>query len=194
MLDSLFSWDAPLATRILFVFGIAFFVANVKLIVDLILHQLRRRSALVVWNPPPPPYHGLNLALGVACGLLVAIKVFWLKRPLGQLFGEGMMFVYYGYAYPLSTRIARGFYQDGIWTQGGFVRWNRISALSWKESSGAVTLILISRSWTTPKKLVIPGHLYGEARRVLLDRIKAHDIQIGGTGLDLGSRQETDGI
>jgi hypothetical protein len=44
------------------------------------------------------------------------------------------------------------------------------------------------------RRLVVPGRLYGEARRVLLDRIKAHDIQFGGTGLELGSRDETGGV
>ena len=37
-----------------------------------------------------------------------------------EVFGESMMLVYYGYAQPLSLRIGRGFYQDGIWADGGF--------------------------------------------------------------------------
>jgi hypothetical protein len=35
---------------------------------------------------------------------------------------------------------------------------------------------------------------YGEARRLLRDRITAHDIHIGGAGLDLGSRDERDAV
>jgi hypothetical protein len=187
-------WFADGATAILFVFGIGFLIANVKLIADLVLHQVRRRSAVLVWSAATPRYYGFNLALGVACGLLVAVKVFWLRRPLNQLFGEGMMFVYYGYAYPLTTRISHGFYRDGVWSDTGFMRWGAIAAVSWKEQDGRVTLILISRRRQTTRRLEVPGHLYGEARRVLLDRIKAHDIHIGGTGLDLGSREETDGV
>ena len=38
-----------------------------------------------------------------------------------QLFGISMMFVYYGYLVPLSRRIGRGFYADGIWSETGFV-------------------------------------------------------------------------
>jgi hypothetical protein len=57
-----------------------------------------------------------------------------------------------------------------------------------------MTLVLISRSRKVARRLIVPGRLYGEARRVLLDRIKAHDVHIGGTGLDLGSRGETDSI
>jgi hypothetical protein len=40
----------------------------------------------------------------------------------------------------------------------------------------------------------VPGAQYGEARRVLLDRVKAHDIHIGGAGLNLGTREEGDSI
>jgi hypothetical protein len=190
MLPSL-TTAAPL---ILVLFGLGFLAANIKLIADLILFQVRRRSALLIWDAPKPRYHGFNLALGVACGLLVATKAFYLRRPLDQLFGEGMMFVYYGYTYPLSTRIARGFYRDGVWSDRGFVRWAGIAAVAWKEEEGNVTLVLVSRARQVTRRLAVPGRLYGQARRMLLDRIKAHDIHIGGTGLDLGSRDETDGI
>jgi hypothetical protein len=188
--DGVVPWFASAAPVVLFLFGVGFLAANIKLIVELVLHQIRRRSALLVWDGPKPRYYGFNLALGVACGLLIAVKVFYLRRPLQQLFGEGMMFVYYGYAYPLSTRIARGIYRDGIWADSGFMRWSGISAVSWKEEDGRVTLVLISRARNIARKLAVPGHLYGQVRRVLLDRIKAHDMHIGGTGLDLGSRDE----
>ena len=185
---------ADAAAAILFVFGIGFLAANIVLIADLVRYQLRRRSALLAWDVGKPRYHGFNLALGVACGILIATKVFYLRRPLDQLFGEGMMFVYYGYAYPLSTRIAHGFYRDGVWADNGFMRWRAISAVSWRETDGQVALILISRGRNLARRLLVPGHLYGQARRTLLDRIKAHDIQMGGTGLDLGSRGETHGV
>jgi hypothetical protein len=103
------------------------------------------------------------------------------------------MFVYYGYAFPLSTRILRGFYRDGVWTDTGFMRWGQISAVSWKEAHNPV-LILISQAGSIARRLEIPGHLYGQARRVLRDRIKEHDIHMGGSGLNLGSRDETDGV
>ncbi len=103
------------------------------------------------------------------------------------------MFVYYGYAFPLSTRIARGFYRDGVWSDGGFMRWGRISAVSWREGPG-VTLVLISRFRPVAKRLEVPGNLYGQARRLLQDKVKAQDIHIGGAGLDLGSRGEQDTV
>lgn len=185
-----FAWAAP---RLLFLFGVGFLAANIKLIVELLKYQRRRRRALLVWQPPKPRYYGVLLAVGVTQGLLLFYNVFVLRRPIEQQFGLAMMFVYYGYAAPLSTRIARGFYEDGVWSDSGFMPWRRISAVSWKEEP-TLTLVLISQIRSIARRLEIPGNLYGEVRRILRDRIKAHDIHIGGTGLDLGSRDEGDAV
>lgn len=180
-------------TLILFLFGVGFFVANVKVIADLLRFQLRRSAALLTWPGPKPPFYGFSLGLGVVLGLLLAFKIFVQHRPVEQLFGEAMMFLYYGYSFPLSTRISRGFYRDGVWSDSGFISWRQISAVSWKEE-GRITLILISRLRSIARRLQVPGELYGEARRLLRDKVKAHDIHIGGTGLDLGSRDDSDAV
>jgi hypothetical protein len=182
-----------LLPRVLFLFGIGFLVANLKVTVDLLRFHVRRSSALLVWENPKPPYYGFALALGAVLGVLVVFKIFVLGGSVRQLFGEVMMFVYFGYTFPLSTRIARGFYRDGIWSDGGFMRWGQISAVSWKDE-GAVTLVLISHFRSIARRLQVPNHLYGQARRLLRDRVKAHDIHIGGSGLDLGSREDEDAV
>ena len=185
-----FAWAAP---RLLFVLGLGFLAANLKLTADLVRYQWRKRFALLTWQNPKPRYYGMNLGLGVVLGLLIAYKIFVMKRQPDQLFGEAMMFVYYGYAFPLSARISRGFYRDGVWSDSGFMRWKQISAVSWKEEGG-VTLILISKVRNIARRLDVPGHLYGQARRVLRDRIREHALHIGGAGLDLGSRNEEDSV
>lgn len=185
-----FGWAAP---QVLFVFGLGFLAANLKTAVDLVRYYRRKRSALLIWGGAKPRFYGFNLALGLVFGLLIMIKIFLLRRPLGQLFGEAMMFVYYGYAFPLSVRISRGFYRDGVWSDSGFLRWTQISGVSWRDE-GPVTLLLISHVRQTARRLVVPGHLYGQARRLLRDRIEAHDIHIEGAGLDLGSRDERDAV
>ncbi|MBI2829033.1 MAG: hypothetical protein HYX77_07170 [Acidobacteria bacterium] len=182
-----------LLPQVLFFFGIGFLAANVKVIADLLRFRVRRRSALLVWQNPKPRYYGFALALGAVLGALVVFKFFVLRRPPSQLFGEVMMFVYYGYAFPLSTRIARGFYRDGVWSDSGFMSWGQISAVSWKEE-GAVTLVLISHFRSIARRLEVPGHLYGQARRLLRDKVKAHDVHLGGSGLELGSRDEADAV
>jgi len=184
---------AVLLTQVLFLFGVGFLAANAKVVADLLRFWRRNRHALLTWVGARPPYYGFSLGLGVVLGIMLAFKIFVQRRPPDQLFGEAMMFVYYGYAFPQTTRILRGFYRDGVWTDTGFMRWGDISAVSWKEEDG-VTLVLISHAGSFARRLRIPGHLYGQVRRVLRDKIKAHDIHMGGAGLDLGSRDDEDAV
>ncbi len=104
------------------------------------------------------------------------------------------MFLYFWYAVPLSTRIPRGFYRDGVWSDSGFMPWGQIQAVSWKEEEESVTLMLVSHFKSIARRLEVPGHHYGQARRVLRDKVKAHDIHMGRSGLDLGSRTDEDTV
>ena len=185
---------ALLLPRILFFFGVGFFVANVWVILDLVRYQIRKRTALLVWENPKPPYYGFTLALGAMLGLLLTFKLFVQHRSVPSVFGETMMFIYYGYTFPLSTRILRGFYRDGVWSDTGFLKWGQISAVSWKEEEGKVILLLVSHFRNIARRLQVPGQLYGQARKLLREKIKAQDIHIGGAGLDLGSRDDADAV
>ena len=178
---------------VLFAFGIGFLVANLKVGVDLLRYYRRRQSALLIWRGPTPPFYSFSLFLGVVLTGLFVFKLFVQHRPPQTLLGEAMMSVYFVLSMPASARIYRGFYQEGVWSDTGFLRWSQISAVSWKEEDG-VTLVLISHLRSIARRLQVPGQLYGEARRLLRERIKAHDIHIGGTGLDLGSRDEEDAV
>ena len=182
-----------LVRQVLFLFGVGFSVANAKVILELLQWRRRRRAALLTWPAAKPPFYGVSLALGVVLGLLLAFKAFVQHRPPEQLFGEAMMFVYYGYLTPMSARITRGFYAEGVWADSGFMPWSRIAAVSWQEGR-RVSLMLISRGRNTARRLVVPAPFYGQARRVLRDKVKTHDIHIGGAGLDLGSRDEADAV
>ena len=103
-----FAWGAP---RLLFVLGLGFLGANLKVAVDLIRYRQRRQHALLTWRGPRPVYYRLNMLLAVTLGLLLAAKL--VRKEPDRAFGEAMMFVYYACLFPLSTRIARGFYGDG---------------------------------------------------------------------------------
>jgi len=183
-----FAWGAP---RLLFVLGLGFLVANLKVAADLIRYRRQRHTALLTWPRQRPVYYRLNLLIAVTLGLLLAAKL--VRQEPDRAFGEAMMFLYYGCAFPLSTRIASGFYGDGIWSDSGFMRWAQISAISWKEERG-VTLILISHFRNIARRLDVPAHLYGQARRVLQDKVREHALRIGGSGLDLGSRDGDDAV
>jgi hypothetical protein len=182
-----------LLSRVLFLFGVGFLIANLRLVRDLVRYRRRRPTALLIWPSPRPGLLGFSLTLGVVLALLLAFKALVQRRPPQQLFGEAMMFVYYAVVFPLSLRIARGLYRDGVWSDSGFMRWAQISAISWKEE-GPVTLVLVSRARHLARRLVVPGHLYGQVRRLLRDRVKAHDIDVGGGALGLGTRDEADAV
>jgi hypothetical protein len=186
--EALIPWFAWLAPRLLLLFGVGFLVANLKVARELVAYHRRKRSALLVWPRAKPRYYGMSLLIGVILGLLLAAEIL-LKRPVYSLFGEAMMFIYYICLFPMATRIARGFYQDGVWSDTGFMHWSQISAVSWRDE-GSVTLMLISHAKSIARRLEVPTAQYGEARRVLLDRVRAHDIHMGGAGLDLGTRDE----
>ena len=54
--------------QLLFLLGIGFLVANVRVGIDALRFLRRRSSALLTWRGPRPRYYGLQLALGVVLG------------------------------------------------------------------------------------------------------------------------------
>jgi hypothetical protein len=103
-----------------------------------------------------------------------------------------MMFLYYAFMVPLSRRIGRGFYADGIWADSSFIPYNEVGGISWREGEHDVTLVVISRLRNLARRLRVPGDKYGAARRILRDKIGDHEINFSGTGLDLGIHDERD--
>lgn len=177
-----------LITATLIMLGGGFFFANTRLLLDYLRFKRRRATAMLVWPSPPPPFYRLTIILGVATGILVFVKLFVVHR---QAFGEIMMFVYFGYLLPLSRRIGRGFYADGIWADTQFIPYTEVGGVTWREGEHDVSLIVISRLKNLARRLAVPPEHYGEARRLLRDKIGHHEIQFG-TGLDLGVHDERD--
>jgi hypothetical protein len=194
---------AELTAQILLILGIGFLVANIRIGVDGLRFLRRRSSAVLTWRGRRPRYYGLQLAIGVVLGLLLFYDVVFLRRPLPlsryvvlaapQLFGIAMMFLYYSYLMPLSRRIGRGFYADGIWAESGFVPYWKIGAVSWREAE-EVALIIVLRLRNLARTLVVPGSHYAAARRLLRDKIATHDIELLRTGLELGAHDERDDV
>jgi hypothetical protein len=178
---------------ILLLLGCGFAVANLWLSAEFVAYLRRRRQAVLIWPGPRPRHYGLMLAIGVALGLLVFVELVFQRRPVQQAFGELMMFTYYGYLVPLSRRIGRGFYEDGIWSESGFMRYGQIGGIAWREGE-ELTLILISRMRNLARRLVVPSTHYGAVRRLLRDKIAAHDIHFSGTSLDLGGHDEREDV
>ena len=178
-----------MVTLTLLALGGGFLVANALLVLDYWRFRKRRPSALLVWRARQPPYYGLGLGMAVVLGLVIFYKIVVSGQ---QAFGETMMFMYYGYLVPLSRRIRRGFYADGIWADSGFIPYNEVGGLTWREGEHSVSLIVISRLRNLARRLAVPPEHYGAARRLLRDKIGDHEIHFAGVGLDLDAHDERD--
>ena len=174
---------------VLLILGAVFLVANASLVFQYLRYVRLRSSAVLTWAGAAPPYYGVGLALGVVLGVLMIVNVLFFRR-IG--FGVSMMFVYYGYLVPLSRRIGRGFYRSGIWSDSGFIPYNEVGGISWRESEHSVSLVVISRLRKLARRLAVPMEHYSAARRLLRDKIGEHEIHFSGTGLDLGAHDERD--
>ena len=182
---------AGVMRQILLALGVLFVIVDVRVGWQVITWWRRRNRAVVVWPSPKPPFYAINLAIGVLLGVLLFVSAY-LLRPTASLFGIAMMFVYYGYLLPLSTRIRRGLYRDGIWTDSGFMRYTEIGGLTWK---GDDTLVLASRRKALARRLRVPGIHLGEVRHLLREKIGDHAIEFeSGPGLHLGSRDTRESV
>jgi hypothetical protein len=175
-------------TALLLLLGLGYLFQNARLAYSYVRFLKRRRSAILTWRIPKPPLYAFSLGIGVALGLLVFVKVVFIRR---QAFGELMMFVYYAYLSPMSLNIGRGFYEDGIWADTAFIPYHEVGGISWREGE-QISLIVISRLRNLARRLNVPGDKYGAARRLLRDKIGEHAIHFTGTGLDLGAHDERD--
>jgi hypothetical protein len=178
-------------SRLLIVLGVGFLWANVRLFAQFVRFLKIRSTALLTWPGRRPPFYPLLVTLGAVLALLIVYKLTVLKQHPIQVFGESMMLIYYAYALPLSLRIGRGFYQEGIWADGGFIPYSSIGGLTWREGE-QITLVMIYRMRAFARRLVVPENYYGAARRLLRDKIAAHDIHFTGKALDLGAHDEKD--
>ena len=105
-----------------------------------------------------------------------------------------MMLVYYVYALPLSLQDRPGLLR-GRHLDGGRVHavLDASAGITWREE-GQLTLVLMYRMRSFARRLIVPERYYGAARRVLRDKIAAHDIHFTGKTLDLGMHDERDDV
>jgi len=179
--------------NLLVALGVGFFLADLRLFYQFLRFRRLRRSALLTWPGRRPPFFGLVVVLGAVLSVLIIYKLAFLRMPIINVFGETMMLVYYVYALPLSMKIGRGFYEEGIWADAGFIPYWKIGGLSWREGE-KLTLVLIYRMRAFARSLVVPEVYYGAARRLLRDKIATYDIHFAGKSLDLGMHDERDDV
>jgi hypothetical protein len=183
---------APALRQALLALGVLFVIVDVKVGAQILSWWRKRSTAVVTWPGPKPPFYAINLLIGVMLGILLFVTTVVVPRPAASVFGVAMMFLYYGYLLPLSTRIRRGLYRNGIWTDSGFMPYTDIGGLTWK---GDDTLVLASSHKTLARRLRVPGVHLGEVRHFLREKIGDHAIEFdAGPGLHLGTRDTRESV
>ena len=178
---------------LLLVLGVGFLAANLILLNDYLGFRRRRPYALLTWVVPRPRTFVWSRWIAVGLGLVILYKLLALHWPIGYVFGEVMMFAYYGIVYPLSFRVERGFYRDGLWLERRFVRYSDVTALTWREDRSPA-LVVVAGHQQRAGRLSVPPEHYGEARRLLRDHIRAHRLHIQRPPLDLGGHDEREDV
>jgi hypothetical protein len=178
---------------VLLVLGVGFLLANLWILIQFLRYRKLKPSAILVWPGRRPPFYGTFMLIGLALALVIIVKLGFLKWPPQKVFGESMMLLYYSYMAPLSLKIGRGFYDDGVWVEDGFLPYGKIGGLSWREEED-ITLLLIPRMKRRAMRLIVPHQYYGQARKVLREKIKTFDIHFTGKPLDLGAHDERDDV
>ena len=178
---------------VLHALGVGFLIINIHAFVQFGRFLKLRSSALLTWPGRRPPFYRLFLAVGALLSVLIVYKLVALRLRPVDVFGESMMVVYYIWALPLSLKIGRGFYEDGIWVEGGFIPYSHIGGLRWREEE-QLTLVVVYRMRTFARRLIVPETYYGAARRLLRDKMSTHDIQFPEKPLDLGAHDERDDV
>lgn len=148
-------------------------------------------SAELTWLPPKPWFYNLCLGIGFFMVSLTAISIFLLDRPLLTVVAQALMALYYTVLFPLSFRIRRGLYASGIWAESGFVPYSRVRALSWIEKPQVVLVVrneggLLAAGYA---RLVVPGELYGQARRILAGHIEDRSLSVTKSILGLSDSE-----
>ncbi len=177
---------------LLSLFGVGFLAANLVTAGVCIQDWRRRHHALLAWRMPPTRFAALPVLISVGLGLLIVYKLVVLEWPVWRLFGEAMMLTYYGYLYPLSLRLKRGFFEQGVRFDRGFARWEDITGLTWHHEGPPV--LVAAHRHQQAGRLTVPLEHLGAARRLLRDRIAARQIHFTPGPLDLGGHDEREDV
>lgn len=163
-------------TVVLLALAVYFSVLVARSLGHYLLFRRIRRTALVTWTARRPAYFPFVLVLGlVSAG--VAVLNSYLQRPFHHVYSQGVMATYFMVMVPLTTRIQRGFYRDGVWSDAGFLRWGNIGRLAFVEQP-EIVLVMVPRRGSGAIRLAVPPAEYGAVRKVLEDKIRERAVHM----------------
>jgi hypothetical protein len=161
--------------------AIYFFLLTLRDLRKYMRFRRLRRTAIVTWKRTPAGFRPLVM-MGAINVLLVAVGV--LNQRFRNVFGPLSIALYSMWVLPLLARIQVGFYGDGIWAEDGFVPYDRIRRLAFREGPDLV-LLLLPRGRSGAFRLHVPPAEYGAVRRILGDKIRSQVMKLEGGILGL---------
>jgi hypothetical protein len=156
--------------------GIYFTVQLIRGLVGYRRYLRVRPTAVSTWAAPRQNLTFWLVALGAFGGALALLNA-WLQRPLHHVYGLAAMSVYFVVMVPLATRIRLGLYRDGIWADAGFIRWEDIARVAFRETP-EVVLVLLPRRGRGSYRLPVPPGEYGAVRKLLAEKSRAGDLHL----------------
>jgi len=145
-----------------------------------------RHTALHTWRARVPFVQRMLPLLGVASALAAVLNGSF-GRPLHHVYSQAIMAVYFLAMVPLLERIPIGVYRDGVIAERGFVPWQRIARLAFRETPDIVLLLLRRGRGRALYRLPVPPSEYGAVRRVLIEKMRDHEMNVDAPILGLGS-------
>ncbi len=133
-----------------------------------------RPTALLTWPVRRPAHFPFLLALGAVAAALAVINS-TMSRPFHHVYSQGVMAVYFMVMVPLSARIQLGLYRDGVWADAGFLPYEKIARMAFREVP-EIVLIMVPRGRSGAFRLPVPSSEYGAVRKILEDKIRARVV------------------
>ena len=171
--------------------AVLFAIWNSVFLLRYIAYRRIAPSTELTWLPRRPWFYNMCLGIGFFMVSLTAISIFMLERPILTIVAQALMAIYYTVLFPLSFRIRRGLYATGIWTEGGFVPYARVRTLDWIEKPDVVLVVRTEArlAGSGYARLVVPGELYGQARRILAGHIEDRSLTVKKSILGLSETE-----
>ncbi len=168
-----------------------FAVWNTSYLYRYVTYRRIASEAELTWPPAKPWFYNLCLGIGFFMVSLTFISLFLLNRPTTTVVSQALMALYYTVLFPLSFQIRRGLYAGGIWSEGGFVPYAQVRALNWIEKPDLILVVRTEGAFPTSgyARLLVPGELYGQARRILAGHIEDRSLTVGKNILDLSETE-----
>jgi hypothetical protein len=171
--------------------AVLFAIWNTACVFQYVAYSRVKPSAELTWPPAKPWFYNLCLGIGFFMVSLTVISIFFLDRPILTIVAQALMALYYTVLFPLSFQIRRGLYGSGLWTESGFVPYARVRALNWIEKPQLVLVVRTEGGLAGGgyARLIVPGELYGQARRVLAGHIEDRSLSVGKSILGLSESE-----